>query len=439
VGKQSDTGEGVRISTKSAGRRRGTTAWLTAVQVRNAREPGRYPDGDRLWLVVRPTGKREWFFRYTSLGGRKRDMALGNAEVVGLVEARTKAAAARAMLAADPPVDPLDERHARRRAAGQAELDRRTRKVTDARTLARAARTYHESIEAQFRNAKHRAQWINSLEQHVPVELWKKPLADIGASELVDAMAALERRVPETGRRIRQRINAVLDNAVVRGWVDRNPMIGVTREVRRMVGKRKTGQFAALPYAEAPAFMQALRKQEGTAARALELLVMTAARTGEVLGAQWSEFDLAVGTWLVPAERMKAGEAHTVFLPDAAIVIVRALPVLDGSPYLFPSPMKPEQPLSNMAMLVLLGRMDMRDRTTVHGLRSTFSTWANETTSFKPDIVEAALAHKEADRVRAAYNRATFDADRRTLLATWARFLTTEVAGANVTQIRAAG
>ncbi len=421
------------------GARRGTSARLTAVQFRNARAEGRYPDGDRLWLVVRKNGRREWLFRYTAPGGRKRDMSLGNADVVGLVEARNAAAAARALLAGEPPVDPLEVRQAREAAARQAEAARKAKKSSDERTLARAARTYHESIEAQFRNAKHRSQWINSLEQHVPADLWKKPLAEVTPGELIDAMADLERKVPETGRRIRQRINAVLDHAVVREWLPRNPMQGVAREVRKVVGRRKAGHFAALPYVEAPAFFQALGEQHGTAARALELLVLTASRTGEVLGARWDEFDLDTGVWVVPGERMKGGEPHTVFLPERAVDIVRSLPVLEASPYVFPSPMKPEIALSNMAMLTVLTRMKVRDRTTVHGLRSTFSTWANEATQTKPDVIEAVLAHKEADRVRAAYNRATFDADRKALLAAWARFLSTKAAGANVIQIRAAG
>jgi integrase len=385
---------------------------------------------------VRHDGEREWLFRHTSPAGRKRDMGLGSADIVTRSAARIDAGRARALLAGDPPVDPLDARREAWAARVQAERARRARKATDNRTLARVARSYHESIEAQFRNAKHRAQWTNSPEQHVPAELWHRPIADIGASALVDAMATLERAMPETGKRVRQRVNAVLDNAVVRGWLHANPMTGVTREVRRMVGKHRAGQFAALPHLDAPAFVQALREQVGIAARALELLVLTAARTGEVLGAQWSEFALDAGTWTVPGERIKGGEAHTVFLPDAALALVRALPVVDDSPYLFPSPMKPAQPLSNMAMLVLLDRMKMRDRTTGHGLRSTLSTWANETTRFKPDVIEAVLAHKEADRVRAAYNRATFDDDRRRLLAAWAGYVSTNPAS-NVVQIKA--
>lgn len=364
-------------------------------------------------------------------------MSFGNADVIGLVEARAAAANARALLASDPPVDPLEVRQEREQAARVAERQRRASKTVDARTLARCARTYHESIEGQFRNGKHRAQWINSLEQHVPVALWTKPLAAIGPGDLIDAMSELERTVPETGRRIRQRINAVLEHAVVREWIPKNPMTGVTREVRKAVGKRKAGHFASLPYAEAPAFVTALRAQEGLAAKALELLMLTAARTTEVLEARREEFDLDAGVWVVPGERMKGGEAHTVFLSKRAVDLIRAVPIVEDSPLLFPSPMKPEKSLSNMAMLTVLKRMKMNDRTTVHGLRSTFSTWANETTQVKSDVIEAVLAHREADRVRAAYNRATFDADRRALLAAWERFLDSAAAGANVVTISA--
>jgi len=333
---EANVGE-VAPEARKPGPRRGTSAWLTAVEVRNAREPGRYPDGDRLWLVVRPNGRRDWFFRYTAPGGRKRDMSLGNADVVGLAEARTAAAAARALLAAEPPVDPLEVRQDREQAAREAERQRRLRKTVDARPLARAARAHHESIEAQFRNAKHRSQWIHSLEQHVPVTLWNKPIAEIGPGELIDAMAEPERKVPETGRRIRQRINAVLDHAVVREWLPRNPMQGVAREVRKAVGRRKAGHFAALPYNEAAAFMSALRDQDGLAARVLELLMLTAARTTEVLEARRSEFDLDAALWVVPAERMKGGEAHTVFLSERTVTLSAMQTVFKASSLLSPN------------------------------------------------------------------------------------------------------
>ena len=395
---------------------------LTAVQVRNLREPGRYSDGDRLFLEVGKTGRRQWLFRFQAPSGRKRDMVIGSAESVSLANARAAAAEARALLARG--IDPLDERHGKKRQARAADAERKAATKTERATLARVARDYHELISPKFRNPKHAQQWINSLEQHVPADLWKKPIATIKAGDLVDAIVGIQRSVPETGSRVRQRLAATFEHALLRELIKTNPMAGTARRVRELVGKRQKGSFAALPYQELPTLMAALQTREGLAARALELAVLTAARTTEVLNARWPEFDLAAGLWTIPGARMKGGEPHTVFLSEQAVELLRALPRVEDSPYLFPSPMKPAQPLSNMAMLATLGRLGVRDRTTAHGLaRVTFSTWANEATTFKPDVIEACLAHREADRVRAAYNRAKFEDDRKALLAAWARFV----------------
>jgi integrase len=189
--------------------------------------------------------------------------------------------------------------------------------------------------------------------------------------------------------------------------------------------KRERGQFAALAYREAPAFMARFREQKGIAACSLEFAMLTAARTGEVLGATWPEFDLLAGVWLMPGERMKGGEDHTVHLVPRALEILAEQKRL-GATYFFPSPVLDDSPLSNMGMLTLLKRMDMQDATTVHGLcRATFSTWANETGAARGDVIEACLAHKEADKIRAAYNRAQFMQDRRALLEAWAQYLLT--------------
>jgi integrase len=410
-------GGGAAVSTK-----RQTGGRLTAVQVRNLREPGRYADGDRLFLEVSRTGRRQWLFRFQSPSGRKRDMVFGSADTASLADARAAAAEARALLARG--IDPLDDRHGRKAQARAADAVRKAVRKADRATLARVARDYHEAISPKFRNPKHAQQWINSLEQHVPTDLWKRPIAAIKAAELVEALVAIRRDVPETGRRVAQRLAATFEHALLHELVKANPMAGTARRVRELVGKQDKGSFAALPYAELPDLMRRLRDREGLAARALELAVLTAARTNEVLTACWSEFDLDGALWKVPAERMKGGEAHTVFLSDAAVELLRALPRVEDSPLVFPSPMKPAQPLSNMAMLATLGRLGVRERTTAHGLaRVTFSTWANECTQFKPDVIEVCLAHKEADRVRAAYNRATFEADRKALLAAWARYV----------------
>ncbi len=201
--------------------------------------------------------------------------------------------------------------------------------------------------------------------------------------------------------------------------------------------RRDRGQFAALPYRDAPAFMAQLRDQQGIAARCLELAVLTAARTGEVLGATWSEFELDAATWTVPAERMKGGELHTVHLSPRAVDVVKAQIGLHKT-LVFPSPRLDDSPLSNMGMLTLLKRMKMQDQTTVHGLcRATFSTWANETGAARADVIEACLAHRETDKIRAAYNRAAFAEERRALLDAWADYLARPVAS-NVVPLRSA-
>jgi integrase len=193
--------------------------------------------------------------------------------------------------------------------------------------------------------------------------------------------------------------------------------------LRELGIRREVISYAALPFAEVPAFMERLREQKGIAARALEFAVLTAARTGEVTGATWGELDLAAGLWIVPGSRMKGGEPHTVYLSPRAVEIVSAMKEVGGD-YVFPTPSDLSAPLSNMAMLTLLRRMDADKRTTVHGLcRASFSTWANETGAARSEVIEACLAHREGDRVRAAYNRATFATERRALLAAWAEFL----------------
>jgi integrase len=204
-----------------------------------------------------------------------------------------------------------------------------------------------------------------------------------------------------------------------------NPAAAIRRKMRESLPRKAAGKFNALPYKEAPAFMTRLRAADGIASRCLEFAVLTAARTTEALLAEWSEFDLDAALWVVPASRMKAKEPHVVHLSERAVEILKAMRALKlDEKLVFPSPMLDSKALSNMAMLTVLGRMGMRDRTTVHGLcRATFSTWANETGAARPDVIEACLAHEETNRVRASYNRALFTEERRALLAAWAVYL----------------
>jgi len=237
---------------------------------------------------------------------------------------------------------------------------------------------------------------------------------------------------------VRQRLDAIFEDALFHGLASGNPAATIRRKLREAQARRVRGNFKALPYAQAPAVIAQLRALEGIAARCLEFAILTAARTGEVLGATWAEFDLNAGTWTVPGARMKGGEDHVVTLSPRALAIVEGQRAL-AQPHVFPAPTLDGRPLSNMAMLMLLRRIGIADATTVHGLcRSTFSTWANETGAARPDVIEACLAHREGDKIRAAYNRAQFNTERRRLLEAWAAYLEGREAESNVIELASA-
>jgi integrase len=399
---------------------------LTVREVQTAGD-GDHSDGGGLILRVRDKSAA-WVFRYTAASGKRREMGLGvarrnNPTVTGESITGARDAAARCRMQLQQGVDPIDERAKQKGDAKKAAADEKAKKADEATTLARAARAYHERVIEPSRTDKHASQWINSLEQHVPAELWHAPISTIQAPALLDAVADICRKTPETGMRVRQRLDAIFEDAIFRGLCASNPAAALKRKLRETQSRRDRGQFKALPFVDAPAFVRELGAAEGIAARCLEFALLTAARTGEAINAEWREFDLERALWTVPAEKMKAGELHVVYLSDRALDLVRGQAGLDAR-WVFPSPMLDAKPLSNMAMLTLLRRMDADKRTTVHGLcRATFSTWANETAAARPDVIEACLAHEESNRVRASYNRATFAGERRALLTAWATFL----------------
>jgi integrase len=422
---------------------------LSVRQVQTAAQ-GDHSDGGGLILRVRPDAGASWVFRYTAATSKRREMGLGvahraNATQAGasLTDARELAQRGRTLL--QQGLDPIDERDRARGASRQQAAEAKAAKKSAALTLARAARDYHERVIEPSRSDKHGAQWIASLENHVPSEVWNRPIAEIDAPMLLAALLGVRAlddkkvKVPETLQRIRQRLEAIFEDAVFHKHCTSNPAAALRRKMREAQGTRERGNFKSLPYRDAPAFMAQLRHAEGIAAKCLEFTLLTAARTSEALTAEWSEFDLANATWTIPASKMKAKEQHVVFLSPRAVEVVKGQHGLDDT-FLFPSPIHQGKdtvvPMSNMAMLVTLGRMGMRDRTTVHGLRSTFSTWANETGAGRPDAIEACLAHEESNKVRAAYNRAQFMAERRALLEAWADYLTRPAA--EVVSLRAA-
>ena len=326
----------------------------------------------------------------------------------------------------------------------QAEAANKAEMAREHWTLCRAAREYHERAIETTKTKKHAADWINSLENHLPASIWHKPIDAIDAPELLQALAGVTAhsrarrveqgaRVMETLQRIRQRLDAVFEDAIFHKRCTSNPAAAVRRKMAETLPKKSAGKLAALPYKEAPAFMQRVQQASGTASRCLEFAVLTAARTGEVLRATWNEIDLEAATWLVPSTRMTSSgkdhaEEHLVHLADRAVEILKGQ-VGQHAAIIFPSSMLADKPLSNMAMLAMLDRLGVRDRTTVHGLcRATFSTWAYETAAARGAVIEACLAHREADKVKAAYNRAQFTQERKALLQAWASYLAHPVA-----------
>jgi Integrase len=386
---------------------------------------GDHADGEGLILRVRD-GRATWVFRYTGPSGRRRDAGFGivprdTLKSCGesLILSRQKAKAAREALAAGR--DPLDDKRDRKKADTERRAAEKAERKAEAATLARYARDFHARAIEPTMNPKYAAVWIQSLELHVPPAIWHKPIAEVGAVELFEALAKLRTTLPETADRVRRRLAAVFDDGIFFGKCTGNPAAAIRRKLAA-IGSKQEGHYTALPYADVPAFVAKLREQKGIAALALEFGLLTAARTGEILGATWDEIDESGAIWRIPAARMKGGEDHTVHLNARALEIVKEAREF-GIAYLFPSPADPERPLSNMALLTLVKRMGYAKQTTPHGLcRATFSTWANETGAARPDVIEACLAHKESDRVRRAYNRASFAAERAALLRTWAAY-----------------
>jgi len=415
-------------------------AQCSALAIKHAKTGVLY-DGGGLEFHVKETGACA-VLRYTSPAGQRRSMGLGpldraSTQSVGraLADARRQAQEARALLARG--LDPIEDRKSQRLEAKAAVAARKQAAAQQQSTLARVAREYHERVIEPTRTAKHSAQWIASLENNVPKELWHRPIQEMTAPLLLDAIAALQMRVPETASRIRQRLEAVFDEAEFRNISKGNPARAIRRKLSELrKGRRVEGHFAALNFEQVPALVARIRVAPGVAARALEFGVLTASRTGEIIAAEWKEFDLEAGVWIVPQERMKAREEHAVFLSPRAIELLGGQKGLSKR-YVFPSPADRDKPLSNMGMLTLLRRLKVADETTVHGLcRSSFSTWAYENAIARPEVIEAALAHREKDQIKRAYNRAQFNAERRKLLFDWAVFVGGSDSGTKVLPFR---
>ena len=376
--------------------------------------PGRWGRSD---AYVSSTGEgRSWVYRYRSVD-KLRDYGLGSALDVSLKDARAAADKLRSLRREG--LDPIA--HKRTRQAAQ--------KIADAKaiTFRQAVETYIEANRAGWKNAKHGAQWTATLATYAYPIMGAVPVGEVTTDHVVEVLTPIWSTKNETASRVRGRIESVLDYAKVRGWrAGENPAVWrghLEQAFPARVKVAKAGHHAAMPFADVPSFMGAVSRQEGASALALRFAILTAARTGEVLGATWGEIDFDAKAWSIPADRMKAGRLHRVPLAPATLALLSMLAPANRVPSAFVFPgAKYGRPLSNMAMLTVLKRMGRSDVTS-HGFRSAFRDWASETTEFSGEVAEAALAHTIRSKTEAAYRRGDLFDKRVELMTAWATFI----------------
>jgi integrase len=403
---------------------------LSARAVVTLTKPGRHADGGGLYLSISKDGttvRRRWTFLYRRRGvpaGKLREMGLGNPASVSLAKAREMAAKCRADLADG--LDPIDARQARR------SLQR------GMPSFGRCADELLAVKETAWRNATHRHQWRRAL-THEAAALRSKPVDKISTEDILSVLQPLWRAKHETATRLRARIEAVLDAARAKGHMPpntANPARWRGHLDKLLPPPRKNSErrhHPAMPFADVPAFIERLRKRPAVAALALEFIILTAARSGEALGARWSEMDMEAKLWTVPKDRMKRGIEHRVPLAPRAIQILEGMVKLARGDFVFPTH-RVDRPLSDMSCLMLLRRMKV-EGATVHGFRSSFRDWVGEATGFPRELAESALSHAIGDETERAYRRGDALEKRRKLMQAWARFCQGET---GIVRLRAA-
>lgn len=375
---------------------------LTATAVKATKAAGRFGDGDGLYLVVGESGSRSWMVRVQK-DGRRRDIGLGSAKKVSLAIARDRAAIVRSQI--EMGIDPIAER----------------RKSAGIPTFREAAALVYAEQRKAWKNKKHNAQWISSLDAYAFPAIGDRAVNQIDGPAVRDILAAIWLTKNETATRVRQRINAIIDWAVAKGYRDAPLSMAIINKSLPKVPKGHKKHFSAMPYTDVPEFTAMLREKNSIGALALRLAILTAARSGEVRLATWDEIDFEAATWTIPAERMKAGREHIIPLSKAALAIFEETKGhrIAGSDFVFQGTKK-GKPLSDMTMTKIIRDQGMPF--TVHGFRSSFRDWVGEETSFAGDVAEMALAHTIKDKTEAAYRRGSMLDKRRILMDNWADY-----------------
>ncbi|MBV1691489.1 integrase arm-type DNA-binding domain-containing protein [Novosphingobium sp. G106] len=389
---------------------------LTKDLVRTLSEPGRYSDGDGLILQISTSGGKSWLLR-VQINGRRRDIGLGRVDEVPLTKARASAAEMRKLAHAG--IDPLEER-------------RKERIVVP--TFEEAAKQVHKELLGAWKNGKHTDQWLTTLRLYAFPKLGKLRVDEIEGPLIRDVLADIWLKIPETARRVKQRIGTVLDWSYAKGFrTTEAPMRSLSKGLARQ--PKKSVHHAAMRHEDLPSFVQKLRAKPLTVGRvALEALILTATRSGEIRGARWQELSDDFSVWTIPGERMKAGVTHAIPLSKQAADIFRLAKgfQIKDCDLVFPGQIS-QSPLSDMTLLEILRGMDTG--VTVHGFRSTFRDWVADITDYPREVAEAALAHTLENKVEAAYRRTDFFAKRRKLMEDWANFCAATAASPVATRI----
>lgn len=391
---------------------------LSIAKIKGLEAPGRYADGGTLYLVVAPGGSKHFVQRLT-IEGTRRDIGLGGWPVVTLQEARDAA---------------LDNRRLVRKGIDPRAAKRKSKREQAMPTFREATAATHAALRTQWRNASHARGWLSTVETYAYPVMGELRVDRIERADVLAALTPIWNAKPETARRVRQRIRTVLSRCQAEGHIKLN-MAGEI--ISAALPKHRNGKkhFRALPFSELPAALETIEQSRASEAAklALRFLVLTASRTGEVLGATWEEIDLDANTWTIPDGRMKAGRAHRIPLPEAAVRALRDAERLSGGEGLiFPSPRKPGAPLSNMALTKVMRDNGLAEQSTVHGFRSSFRDWCAETGK-RRELAEAALAHV-VQGVEGAYFRSDLFEQRRAVMDGWAAHATRSAA--KVVQLR---